>query len=425
LFGGRDYNDGTMRKLFSEMQTLAEQYLMHSAFENKSNFQRKLDLLSRLDEKKLDRIFEMTVEALNNERQKGLDDDYFKYNFELEVAKLNFRLGKGRAGFEPKNVRDNLLQCAVYLICYSLITMFKLNQDVMVTSVSIDFDYKDTIVYKFIEALGPAKFIGHIKTYALEYYPVICIYFNRFMIALGEDKDDKYYYELKEMILINIERFTRFEKYNLMLFLENSCDEKIMMGKDFKDELHDIHLKMLSMGLVTSQDNDLFPLIRFRKMILNALSLGKLEWTENFVKDYINLLPENFRENMSYYSQAYIHFKKGIYENTLLNISRVKLDVYSVKFDTWILKLQSELELGYYEEALYSVDSYKHLLRNDSSSPEWMKKRIHNFINFFHKILKVRSEENELKEFEKENLAKEILNSKDLIERKWLLEKLE
>jgi hypothetical protein len=223
-------------------------------------------------------------------------------------------------------------------------------------------------------------------------------------------------------VLSHIEKFSRFEKYNLMLFLENSCDEKILAGMDFRTELHSIHKEMLTKGIYTSEDKDYFPLIRFRKIIRNALSVNAVRWTEEFIKSYLEKLPEKYRLNMNYYAQAMLLLKSRKFDLALQNISRVKFELYSLKFDVWVLKLCTEFELGYFEEAVYSVDSYRHLLKNDTNSPDWMKKRFLKFINYYQKLLNVNT--GKKPGFINTGLLiNEIELSKEILEKEWLLEK--
>ena len=426
LFPRKKYNDGSMRKLLSGLQNLGEEYLAHSHLDKKDKLQKELFLLNEFDLRKLDRLFEINFEGMNRiyKKLENLDDDYFKTNFDLQVARINFDLGKGRGGSEPEKVLNNLLKCATYLICYSIITSFKLNQDVQVTRVSFDFDKKDTIIFRLVESLGPGKFIESIRKYSPEFHPVIEIYFNRFMIVSGFDEDDSYYWKLKDCIMKNINMFSRFEKYNLMLFLENSCSEKILAGKDFRKELHNITLNMLSTGLYTSQDEDYLPLIRYRLILRNALIIGEYEWAKEFAKNYLDKLHPEFRENMNYFSKALLSFFKKQFEESLENISKFKSIIYTMKFDVWILKLQTEFELGYWEEALYSLDSFKHSIKNDITSPDWIKARFNNFMNYYRRLLTAVSQGEVISKMEKENLEREISASPEVFEKEWLLEKL-
>jgi hypothetical protein len=429
VFPNKSYNDGTMRKLLSEIQSLAEEFLTYVSIKKNFDFQKRLALLYQLSEKKLDRLFELNVCEFDKtlKELENFDDEYFKNNFDLEVAKLNFKNARGRAGFDFKSISIDLQKCANYLICYTLIMSFKLNQDLFVTGVSTDFDKTNTLVYKFIESLGPNKFLEILKSFTPEYYPVIAIYFNRFMISAGYDDDDKYYWQLKDLILQNIGLFTRFEKYNLLLFLENSCDEKIYANKNFNKELHNIHIIMLSTGLYVANENDHLSLVRFRKIIIDAISINEIKWVEEFIGNYLDKLPEEFRSNMYYYTQALLNFCKANFEKTLENISKVKSDVYTVKFDVWTLKLQCEFELKYLEEAYYSIDSYKHSLKSDTTSPQLMKNRFLTFLNFYNNLLKLSINSEDLKKntTSLEILRNDVLKSSELLKKKWLLEKLQ
>jgi tetratricopeptide (TPR) repeat protein len=181
---------------------------------------------------------------------------------------------------------------------------------------------------------------------------------------------------------------------------------------------------MLSSSLYTSEEKDYFSLVRFRKIIINALAIDEFDWVEKFVDNYLARLPQQYRDGMYYYSQALLNFRKKNFDAALENISKVKFEIYSVKFDAWGIKLKSEYELGYYEEAAYSLDSYKHSINTDKTSPHWMKARFQNFMNYFGKILK--RKENEIDFFgkEKKDMVNEISNTKEIIDKSWLTEKV-
>jgi hypothetical protein len=425
LYPGKKYNDSTMRKLLSGLQGLAENFLIHSAIEKKLDVRKLLILLNELDEKKLDRLFESKHQALLEllDREGSYDDDYFIYNFESVVASLNYNLGKGRAGFNPQQVLNELKKCAAFLICHSLITSLKLNQDIMVTGVSYDFDFKDTLPFKYIDIIGKGDLLKFLEKYAPEFYPVVSIYYYRFMVASGKDINDEYYFSMKKNILSTLHLFTRFEKYNLMLFLENSCDEKIREGKNFWNELNLVHGIMLSRTLYTSNETDYFPLIRFRKIILTLLNLKKYNETEDFIIKYKDKLPEEFRENMFYYSYALLSFEKKHFRQALENIMKVKFETYSIKYDVWALKLKTQFELDYIEQSYYTFDALKHSIKNDKLTPVWMKSRFSNFLHFFQAVLRLKAGDELNKNAD--DVKNEIMKSGELIERKWLLEKLD
>src|SRR5260221_12824090 len=127
---------------------------------------------------------------------------------------------------------------------------------------------------------------------------------------------------------------------------------------------------------------------------------------------------------MYFYSQSMLHFKKKEFDKALENISKVKFEVYSIKFDAWGITLKSEFELGDYERAAYSLDSYKHSLISDRASPKWIKIRFQNFMNYFVRILKKQEIEAGFTKPEIESMQKEISGISEIADKNWLLGKL-
>jgi len=422
LFPGREYSDGTIRKLLSELHRLGEEYLINLSFAGKRHFQKDLALLDQLDEKKLDHLFHLTLKKLDvvYKRLENLEDDYFISNFALEVARNNFNMRRAAPKF-PEH-KDNLVRSATYLILHCLIMILKLNHNIMDSARQANFNYQDTIIYEFLETLGPEKFLTILRKYAPDFSPILEIYFYRFMVAANLDEDDKYYFRLKELVFNNLSKFSRFEKHTLLLFVEASCIEKCQTGKDFNSELNHVHRLMLSTGIYSSDAKNYLNPVRFRNFIFNALQVGEIEWAENVIKNHVKDLPPKFQNDMLLYARACVDFKCGNYDKALQGISKVKYSDYAVKFDVWTLKLKALYELGYFEEALYSLDSYAHSLKQDTTSPQWIKTRFSNFIRAYRKLLKLKYQQ--MPKTEARLLRDEITKTRELLDQRWLLEKI-
>lgn len=426
VFPGKSYNYGTMKNLIHEFNTLAKEFIAFQDF-NDDHFLKKLDMLYGLASRKLNKIFDSSLKEteITYHKLENLGDEYFKNKFELEIVKLYSHYRTGRAELDPEKRIELAQHCAIYLVCYSLIISFKLCHDIMTSSAKKDFDYKNTLAYKFIEEAGSERLMDDIKKYAPEFYPVVAIYFNSFMIASGADDDDSYYIDLKELIRENLSRFSRPEKYNLIIQLESRCTEKIKSGKDFLNDLFEINNLKIENNLYTLNESDYFPVVGFRKIVTNAIYLKKFEWTEEFIKKYLHQLPEEDIDNTLHYSNALLNFAKGYYNEALENITMVKLKDYISKFNAWSLKLKALYELGYYEEALYALDSYTHSLKDDKKSPEAVRKSVSNFLNLYRKILKfkLQPEKNESDDLLFWNNT--IPNSIEVFDVKWLTSKIE
>jgi hypothetical protein len=425
VFPGKTYNYGTFKNLLHEFNNLAKEFMSYQNYGSDS-FPKMLNMLYELAGRKLDRIFDSTLRETEQKFPKleNLGDDYFRNNFELEIVKLYSQYMTGATELEPEKRISLAENCAEYLICYTLIVLFKLNHDIIVASAKKGFDHKNNLANIFMHEISNEKLMVSIKSYAPQYYPVIAIYFNNFMIISGYDNNDTYYKELKMLVFENLDKFSRSERFNLLILLESRCIEKIHGGKDFYDELHEINVLRLEKNLYSLNESDYFPVAGFRKILSTSIVLEKFEWAEYFTKTYIGRLPEDHRKNMSYYSEALLNFAKGIYEKALENIAKVTFKDYILRFNSWILKLKALYELGLFEDALYSLNSISQSLLNDTKSPEHEKTKVFNFLHIYRKLLKskFKHEKNEKSEF----LIPNDLNTSSLqiSDNKWLLNKI-
>ncbi|KXK51079.1 MAG: hypothetical protein UZ05_CHB002001511 [Chlorobi bacterium OLB5] len=424
VFPGKSYNYGTMKNLIHEFSTLAKEFMAYQDF-GEDHFLKKLDVLYGLASRNLNKFFEPILKETEQAYRtfENLGDEYFKNNFELEIVKLYSHYRTGRAELEPGKRIELAQSSATYLICYSLIVSFKLCHDIMTASPKKDFDYRATLAYKFVESVGTMKLMDSIKACVPEFYPVIAIYFNRFMIASDLDDDDTYYFELKKLIYENLVKFSKAEKFNLIVQIESSCTEKINKGRDFFNDLHEIYNLKLKNNIYTLNDSDFFPVAGFRKIVINAIYLKKFEWTENFIKKYIHQLHEEDRDNTLYFSRALLNFAKGSYNKTLEDISMVKFKDYVIKFYAWSLKLKALFELGYFEDAFYALDSFNHSVKDDNKSPEQARKKVSNFLSLYRKILKLKLEPDKIGNDEMIFLNNKI-NSTEVLDNIWLKSKI-
>jgi hypothetical protein len=426
LYSGKKYKDNEVRRALSENLNLGEQYLSFAHIKNDEKFLIKKSLLKQLDSRKLDKLFNALLNELYDEygSNKEIDDDYFIRNFDIQVLKTNFDQGK-LPSKESRNVTiNNLVACFKYLIGFSAITALKLNQDFIAMNVNYNFDNKNTLAYKYIEKLNLKGFLEDVKSEDESLYSILSIYYTHFLIMAGFDKDDSHYHALKNLVYENIDLFSRFEKYNLMLFLETCASVKIKDGKtSFVSEIHEIHKYMLRKNLYGYSDSNYLHIVRFWKIINNSIALKKYGWTEDFINEYSQKLHPQSMNHMRNYAYSLLSFAKRDYEKSLEHAAKVKSYDYNISFGVKSIKLKCYLELGYSEEAFYLTDSIKHSLARDINSPDWAKRRFENFIDCFEKLLKLKINLPAGK-FEINLFKEELEASEDLSEKQWLIDKL-
>jgi hypothetical protein len=123
---------------------------------------------------------------------------------------------------------------------------------------------------------------------------------------------------------------------------------------------------------------------------------------------------------MKNYSYAILYYAMKEFDKALTIASKVSLHTFNIRYDLMLLRVKCYYELNLVEEMYYQLDSFKHLLKKDSS-PEWAKKRFENFVIYFERLLKfVQNKDAEGMEF----LKKELIKDREVSESGWLTEKI-
>ncbi|MCI0715552.1 MAG: hypothetical protein L0Y77_04425, partial [Chlorobi bacterium] len=128
------------------------------------------------------------------------------------------------------------------------------------------------------------------------------------------------------------------------------------------------------------------------------------------------------RINMYSFSNAFYYFELKDYSKSLNFINKIKMDYFIYKFDVKNLTLKIYYELGFYEEALSVIHSYRELLRKDEFLSEDRKLRHRNFIKYLRKLIIIKTSER-LKEIE--FFRQKLESVENLPYRRWIMDKVE
>jgi hypothetical protein len=150
--------------------------------------------------------------------------------------------------------------------------------------------------------------------------------------------------------------------------------------------------------------------------------MKKTAWAQNFIKNYSNKINPVNRANASNLSYAAIAFENKEYDRSLNYLMKVNYEDLLYKLEIKVLAIKINYELKHYDTVLDIIDSYRHLL---------VKKYIHghfyqinmNFIKFMKRLVTLSG--TSPKNGNTESLIKEILTTKELVSRDWLIEKVE
>ena len=163
--------------------------------------------------------------------------------------------------------------------------------------------------------------------------------------------------------------------------------------------------------------------LMFGNIVNTGAAVKDFNWTEAFIEEYKDSISPDNEDVVVNYSYARLAFAKGDFEKSLWHLNSIK----KIKHIQYKLPVRDLILICYYElnllsQSAYQIDSYRHFLTNNKSSLSDIRfERIMNFLKFYTKLVK-NKEKGNIKELVK--LKEELHDINNVIEKKWLTEKI-
>ena len=409
LTGKKTYNDGYMRSALFNLNKLAEDFLTNAL---RNPIEDEILILEVYMKRNSDKLFEKKLKQVMEILSKDLTQDQYYYYCLYRVQSLKVAYNsKHRAFLNVKDfheedefkILDTLL--SFYLSTALPEYRFFYNQS-NVVNIDLKFDFLDEII-KYLTSSGYHKKI-----------PLLNLYFNELMLA--KEDNEQNYFNLKDIIIKNIDSYTFGVKYNATGLLANKAVNEYYRGNDkFLKERFEIHELIINKGLYKKFEESAFDDMLFKNIVIVGLQLDKIEWTESFIKDNIDKLGAEDKDNAFSLNMARLSFHKKKYIEALEHLESIK-NVKHVHYKTEmkILSLMIFYEQEKYTEAIAMVDNYRHFLSNDALIPQTRKIRNSNFIKFVNELIKLKENISEGGVYD---LQFDIKNTPNTYEKEWLL----
>ncbi|MBS1493014.1 MAG: hypothetical protein JST55_05875 [Bacteroidetes bacterium] len=412
LTGKNDYNDGFMRTIIFNLNKLAEDYLSLVSIKQIEKDFAYLNYI--FNDKGADKIFEKKFRQVSDTLSKEQIKDYFYYYclYRLQGFTLAYN-SKTRAFLNKKdfhaqdeiNALDSLL--TFYLLSALPEYRFFYNQ-AHVVNLNLEFSFLDEII-SFLKRSGFHKKI-----------PELNLFFNELLLV--KEGDEKYFFAVKEIAMKEIDKYGFGIKFNTIGLLANTAITQYYNGNDkFLNERFEIYSLILEKGLYKKFEDSYFDDMLFKNIVATGLQLNKMEWTENFIKEYIDKLNPEDRENSLNLNLARLTFYKKDYDTALNHLAIIKnVNHIHYKTEIKILTLMIFYEQGKNDEVVSVIDSYRHFLSNDTLLPDNRKERNYNFLRFVNELIKAK-ESSSLKAVY--DLEHELKITPNTYEKEWLKQK--
>ena len=406
------YHNQKFLKLNSDLVKLLEDFLAQHEYDNMLSLRTNLKL-EGVRKRGLEKLYNGIIGELDRlekmEVNQSVEYYYTKYQIERGLFNLKTENEKKNAKFEIKTelninkISNNLdyfyIAEKLRLYC-TLLTWKKMYQ--------IDIE---------IENMEWVILLANGEKY-LEIPPIQL--YNKMKSTYIEGEDTNHYFELRYMMKKYIHLFPLEEVNEVYATAISYCINRVNKGDvSFQRENFDLYKETIENDVLIS--NNEISVSNFRNIVHIALRVGEFDWAENFIFEYSKYIDEKYRANSVEFSLARLEFYRKDFNKVLDHLNRVNYE------DVWYnLNAKSILLLTYYEldelDALESLlQAFKMYIRREKSLTIDRKEHFLNLIKFTQNLMKLSHKEKE----KLNKLRVEISNSKGVVSKPWLLEKID
>ncbi len=267
----------------------------------------------------------------------------------------------------------------------------------------------------------------NLLNYLLEYVegndvkniPSIRVYYQ-ILQTLKEPENEAHYLELKKLVKQHLKSFKRDEQYDLYGYLQNYCIKQINTGNDdYLMQLFETYKEMIEEQVAIK--NDKIAQFDFKNMVTVALRVEQYKWTENFIQDYQNYLPEGHKINAVNYNKARLYFYLQQYKEGLKQLLAVEFTDIYYSLDSRALLLKTYYELEDLDSAASLINAFKIYLKRDNTISEYQNLTYSNFLKIVHQLVRLKMGY----KINLEEIEKQLNSIKQIADLTWLKQKIE
>ena len=396
LFPNQRISLSLQNKMLHTISSLLEDFLVWNRLQQQPNKKAFL-LLESLKERGMDKQFFSKAEKLRLEfadQQVGdMDSHYANYylNF-LIYGHPNLQKSKGTEYFQNFNLS---------LDHFFLGSKFKSIAAARSTKSSSqrDFDFLDES--QLFELVGEHQVKGPTKAYYL------------LAKAFGQEFTTETYFDLKEFILNATNSFGAefIDIYQLLFNYGIYCP----LRENRNEELFQLYIFGIDNDLLL-EDGHIVE-VNFNNIVILACKLGRFDWVKSFLKEKLDLIYSESRKNVEVYSDAYISYSEGDYEEAVRKLLNgdLELTIQSYKLNSKVLLVKSYYFLDDFDNLYRFMDNFSvYLRRNTVKISKVRQRELLNFLSYLKKLYQALDDKKEL-------LQLRILIEKDMVYSKnWL-----
>jgi hypothetical protein len=253
--------------------------------------------------------------------------------------------------------------------------------------------------------------------------PAITVYYQVLQMLLNAD-ESKFYYQLKTHLAENIAQFPNEELRILYDYVRNYCIRKINDGEtEYYQEILNLYQFLLDKKIIFQ--NGYLTEWDYKNITTVGLRLETYDWTEKFIINYKNSLPESVRENAFIYNLASFYYEKNEYKKSLQLLHEVKFTDTTYHLGAKIIQLKSYYELKETEPFYALTDAFQIFVKRNRQLSDYRKTAYLNLISITKKVYKLREQQGVIANSvwnNRHQILKEKIDNQRIANKDWILD---
>ncbi|MCO6463059.1 MAG: hypothetical protein J5I52_02800 [Saprospiraceae bacterium] len=247
----------------------------------------------------------------------------------------------------------------------------------------------------------------------------IQIYYKMYLTYVNEH-DAENYYELRQLSKEYLHIFPIDEQREIYSTLLGYCINRINKNQqEFFKETFEVYKDSIDQKIMII--NDELSVTTFRNIVIAALRVDEFEWAENFIYENAKYVDEKFRSNAVEFSLARLEFYKKDYDKVLDHLYKVSYEDVWYNINAKTIYLHTYYELDEFDALESLLQSFKMFVKREKSLTQARKDHYLNLIKFTNALIKI----NPRDKTKLQKLAQEINDTRGVVSKPWLQEKIE
>jgi hypothetical protein len=396
LFSGLPFDAKKYNRLYYILGNLFDRFIAQKEFEQMPLYRLKVkgDVIQKVSNKTLQKkVYNETYAYIQKNDTYSAEDKvyiYFMTSTFRSVKESTVILNELNTYFVLEKLKS-------YVFLLSMKKMYQLEVNI-----------------KFMDEVFSLIQVNH-----FEQHPAIAVYQSIMGTIMNEEEKDNYYV-LKGLIREHIHKFnTDFQREIYTMAISYCINRSNQSIVEFVKEQFELFKESVERNII--QENNEISVPVFRNIVFAALRVKQFAWAENFIDNYKIYIHPKYRDNAVYFSLARLEINRENYDKVLDYLQLINYDDVWYQLGARTMQMAAYYKLGEYDALESLLNAYKMFISREKSLTKERKKAYLNLIKFTKKLMYTMPHE----KTKLEKLKKEIEETKGIVNKAWLLEKVE